>query len=563
MSNLNPHPEEAALLRLIDGELAPAEAREIERHMAACPECRLEVEELRETLGDCRRYREEVLGTMLPAPPKPWAELRTGFARIDAGEDAETWGKPFGLPRQTETRPRRLLQRPSVRWALAAAAMLTFAIVWQFRETPSVQAASLLHKAEIAAAKRPASAVRRVLFRTRSAQFTRVVGRTTSLPQEPKAPALEALFQSAHWNWNDPLSAQAFADWRNSLNGHETDSVNTTAGAYQIRTRTTEGELAAASITLRSADFEPVEARLEFRNQEWVELSEAAEPLPEEPGVVVPRATPAPAPAAAPAPTLPTPPRAPPALTVGGTLQVLGALHDIGADLGEQVEVNPVDGRLVVSGLGIPAARQKQIQAALEKFPNVTVHFAEPSNAPPVSAPAPDAGSAPGENAPSGVAGRVERQLGGRPQFERFSSQMLDWNDQAMAQAYALRRLAERFPASTEASFSPADRRALRRIARDNATALDGVTAKMVRTLDPVLAALGGQAAPSNAPAALAWQTAAEDLLATAQRVERRLSVTLGAASSADAPFSPADLRADLKRLQDDLGECRRLLAQE
>jgi hypothetical protein len=138
----------------------------------------------------------------------------------------------------------------------------------------------------------------------------------------------------------------------------------------------------------------------------------------------------------------------------------------------------------------------------------------------------------------------------------------LDWNDAAMAQAYALRRLAERFPTSAEASLSAADRRTLRGIARENTAALADVAARMRRTLEPVLTALGGQAA-SRAPAPEAWQPAAEDLLQTAQRVERRLTVMLGVAPADGAGFSASDLLGDLGHLQDDIAQCQRLLAQE
>jgi hypothetical protein len=536
------HPEEAALVRLVDGELPAGEAREIEGHLEGCAECRAEVEELLATLAECIVYREEVLDRLLTPPPQPWADLAPEFARID---------------REIAPHPRWRF-RPALRWGLAAAAVLTFAIVWEFRETPSVQAASLLHRAEIAASKRPAVGIagRRVRIRTKTIEFTLAVN--------PAPPALEALFREARWNLVDPLSARAFAGWRDSLK-EKTDSVTPAPEAYQIRTTTPEGPLAAASLTLRAADLEPVEARLEFRDQEWVELSEASgEPAGDGGGAAIaPHA--AEPPAAPGAPSLP--PSALPGVT-GGTvpasavIQVLAALHEIGADLGEQVEVNPVDGRLAVTGMGIPLARQRQIQGALEKFPNVTVQFSEPTAQAP-GTPAPDTATPPAESPSAAITTRVERQLGGRPQFERFSSQMLDWDDQATAQAYALRRLAERFPASDEARLSAPDRRALRQLASQNATTLADLAGKMVRTLDPVLAALGAPAAgpPSNTPDG--WQPASEDLLQTARRVERRLSVMLGAAPADGTPFSAADLRADLKRLSDDAANCRRLLGQE
>ncbi len=402
-----------------------------------------------------------------------------------------------------------------------------------------------------------------MLIRTRNAQFTRVIRHADIAPprKEPPDPAVEALFQAAHWDWNDPLSAQAFADWRTPLE-KKTDSVTSTADTYQIRTVTSEGELAAASLTLRAADLEPIEGRLEFRNQDWVELSEVAEGQTQDDGSTV-------APHAVEPPVRRAEPSRPAAVLSGETvsvsseLQVLAALHGIGADLGEQLPVTPVDGGVVVSGVGIPPARQREIEAALEKFPNVTVQFSEPGAPAPVGAEPPAVVTAPTEiSAAGGIAARVGRQLGGRPQFERFSSQMLDWNDAAMARAYALRRLAERFPASAEASLSAADRRTLREMAREHAAALAGIAAKMTRTLEPVLTALGGQNA-TRTPAPEPWQPAAEDLLRTAQRVERRLSAMLGAAAADGAAFSPSELLGDLGRLEDDIARCQRLLAQE
>ncbi len=557
MSNLPAHPEAAALLRLVDGELPPGEARALEQHLEGCPECRAEVADLRSTLAECIAYREQVLEAMLPPPPEPWADLAPEFARIDRSL----------TPLLAQVPPAsRWHVRPALRWVLAAAAMLLVAFLYEFRETPSVQAASLLRRAEVAAAKRPATAPRRVLIRTKTGQFTHIVGNRlsrTPLPQEPPPPALQALFEAAHWDWNDPLSAQAFADCRDSLQDRK-DSVTATADAYQIRTTTPEGELSAASLTLRTSDLAPLEARLEFRNQDWVELTEAAE-APEDGGAATaPPLAPEPsarhAEPSLPAASVPSTETVP----VSGVLQVLTALHKIAADLGEQVDVNAVGSRLVVNGVGIPPLRQQQIQAALEKFPNVTVQFVEPAAPPVVATPPPDAAAPPpAENPSAGIAARVEQQLGGRPQFERFSSQMLDWSDAAMARAYALRRLAERFPAPTEAAFSPADRHALRQIARENAAALADLAGRMSRTLKPVLTGLGGQTATPSPLVADAWQPAAEDLVLTAQRVERRLSVMLGAAPADGTAFPTSGLLGDLDRLQSDIIICQRLLGQE
>ncbi len=45
--------------------------------------------------------------------------------------------------------------------------------------------------------------------------------------------------------------------------------------AYRIETSTAASELRQATLTLRRSDLRPVEERLEFSNQEWVEITES------------------------------------------------------------------------------------------------------------------------------------------------------------------------------------------------------------------------------------------------------------------------------------------------
>ena len=134
------HPEEGQLLRYLDGELPGRKARQVRQHLEACWHCRAELEELQNTVGDCVRYRKNVLGTCLP-PPGPWQDLSRGFDRIDASLAEE--------PLAARLARTMFLPRPAVPWAVTAAIAVAVActIVYQLRETPSVQAAALLKKA--------------------------------------------------------------------------------------------------------------------------------------------------------------------------------------------------------------------------------------------------------------------------------------------------------------------------------------------------------------------------------------------------------------------------------
>jgi hypothetical protein len=310
------HPDEGALLRHLDGELPAAEAREIERHLEACWQCRTAADELQKTISDCVRYRQQVLEPHLPEPPQPWKDLRREFDRIDG----ELAGRPF-----------------MVRWrwaALAAAASLMAAVIWyQWRETPAVKAAALLSRAVAAAEAKPAG-VRHIRIRTRNREVTRTVGVRPAAASDPAAAPIQAMFEAARYDWDDPLSARAFQRWRASV-AEKTDQVLAApTGDFQIRTAAAEGDLSAATLLLRASDLAPVHERLEFRNQDWVELSEITEPSTSGGGNVAVETPVRPAEPSRPAAFAPGP-----SASISDELRVLSALHEIGADLGDPIEV--------------------------------------------------------------------------------------------------------------------------------------------------------------------------------------------------------------------------------
>lgn len=556
MSSGRLHPEDGVLLRYVDGELSGRKGRQVGRHLEACWQCRTEAGELQHTIADCVRYRREVLQLHLPPPPKPWADLDREFARIDR-ELAE---KSF----------LRNLSRP---WALAAAAavLMSIGIFYQLHHTPAVQAAALLKRAIAAADAHPLPA-RRIEIRTRRRKLTRTVGARAVVSEQPAdAAALAAMFAAAHYDWQDPLSARAYEQWRDGL-ADKQDEVSTTGDSYRIHTSSDAGGLASASLTLRAADLRPMEGRLEFRGAngaigDWIELTDITDASPDN---GAPVETHVEAPPRRVVPSTPAVSAPGPSASISDELQVLAALHRIGADLGDPIEITRSGGRVLVTGIGIPPERQRQIRAALGAVPETTLKFAEA-----VAAPAPPEreNPAPVASTPAAAPGtlqdRLEKQLGSHAGYERFSSQLLDWNEAAMARAYALRALAQRFPAESEAALSADGRRSLRAMAREHAAAFAEQSAAIGRTLAPVLAALGGSAgsaSPEAVPAA--WQAASERVFRDSRRVEVLLSVLLGVAPgvpSGSGPVDrlPSDLLAAQRQLFTDLEQCQRLLSRE
>jgi hypothetical protein len=579
------HLDEGYLLRYLDGELPRRKARQVREHLEACWQCRAELESLETTVADCVKYRKHVLGAVLPAPPEPWKDLSREFDQIGEFD-------PIDATMAVESLGARLIRvltlrafRPPVKWAAACAGLVAVAAIafYQLRETPSVQAAVLLKRAVAVSESRP-HMLRRVRITTPTRQITKVIGASAALQpasrlQPPGADEAEmaAIFREAKYNLEDPLSAKSYADWRDRLASKQ-DSVAKNQGTYEIKTTTDDGPLVAATLKLRMTDYEPLAGRFEFRNREWVEMTELVDQqtlpasriagttggIPRQPGVP-PAFIANPAEANSPAGMNNAGMNA---AGINEELQVVEALHRVGADLGDPVEISREGRQLLVSGTGIPPKLQAQLHAVLDALPNVVVRFADPafpaSNPPVQSEPAQTRNAAGPENRQ--LQARIEERLGGRPQFERFSGQLLDWTDSAMARAYALRRLAQEFPAEAERQMSAADRRVLHNLGREHLAAFAKETARMETLLTPILTGFGAAPAKAEGRTTAAWQAAAEELMTAARRVESLLAVALGAASAdqfADQAGDrvPAQLMSGLAQLTGSIEQCQRHLS--
>jgi hypothetical protein len=513
------------MMRLLDGELSARQSKRARGHLEACWECRAAVEALESAIADCVQYRKQVLQAHLPAPPTPWADLSEGFARIDSEVGAGSWLARLGS----------LLAAPAARrWAMTAAGVLVLAagLYYRFQETPSVQASALLKRAAEVAASRPVPARQ---IRIRTSVRNRAV--------------IPAMFRDAKYNAENPLSAKSFQEWRDQI-PNKTDEVATSPdpqapghSRYQIRTTAAEGDLAVARLTLRATDLRPVEGRFEFRNREWVEYEEISDTSTTESG--------SPAETRLEVPMRQTVPSQSAALPSGSTasiseeLRVVAALHEIGADLGDPVEVRLTDGLVVVSGVGVTAERQREIRRAVEGIPNVAVQFSDPGVAGASGNDAAADADMPGRSA---LQSRMEQQFGGRAEFERFSGQLLDHVEGAMARVYALRSLAQRFPEGM--TLSEGDSGRLRDMARQHLSVLSAEWNELHRTLAPVLVSLGGSTAQGRPANMRAWQAATEDLFRSSRRLELLLSTLFGAthdAASANLPNDALAAFADVK----------------
>jgi anti-sigma factor RsiW len=558
-SLLERHPEQD-LLRYLDGELPARRAGKLSIHLESCGRCRSELEELQDTLADCASYRR-TMAAQMPEPPEPWRDLYRDFSRID-----ESLANNSLLVR---------LMRPLVhsgvpRWAFVGglAALIVLFSLNQLRQAPSVQAATLLRKA-VAVSQGQARAAQRIRVRSsRQPEFTRLAGAQAALIQVAQAQAVAALFQKANWDWNNPLSAGAFEQWRDRQ-VRKTDEVKAVQDPQspsehltQIRTTAADGEVEAASITLNTDDYDAVSERLEFRDREWIELSEISESPAESASSSGASSTGVPV-RAAETPSRPAAFAPGSSASISDELQVLSALNSIEADLGvgELQDVKLTDGKVLVTGPGsIPQRRQDEIRSSLAKLPRVEVEF---TSLPPVSAPSEVAavnGSAAGA-AGSPMEARLEKRLGGHAEFDRFSTQLLDLDDAAMKRVYALHNLAQKFSPEAEAKLSAEDLNLLHELSRKHTAVLAEKVGEMEKMLIPTLSSLGGTAAAVPSAGHTSWQSATDDVYRNGRRMEVLISQILGMTlGKASTNALPSDLMAALNELRADLDDCGKAL---
>jgi hypothetical protein len=251
--------------------------------------------------------------------------------------------------------------------------------------------------------------------------------------------------------------------------------------------------------------------------------------------------------------------------TVGDEVHVFAALHQVGADLGDPIEVSRTGGEVLVSGVGIPPQRQQEINDVLGSTPHVVVRFSD--SAPATLQPQKETST---ESAVSAdvrqLQGRIAQQIGGRVYFDQLAAQVLDLSESMMSRAYALRRLADRFPRAVEGELSAEDLQLLRKLQQEHTAALRQQAAGIDRVLLPVLVSVSGRKVTEPRPESgsfEAWQPATEDLFQSARQVEKLLAGMFGAAplETSDEQL-PSQLLTSLARFESKLDGYNGLIRQ-
>jgi hypothetical protein len=216
-------------------------------------------------------------------------------------------------------------------------------------------------------------------------------------------------------------------------------------------------------------------------------------------------------------------------------VRVFAALHRIGADLDDPIEVaSAARGGVDVTGLSVPEPRQAEIREALSAVPGVAVRFSRGTI--PQTAPGPAPSSSAVKPARGPFDASFERHFGGRTALDLFSNRLLDETDVMLARAQAIHNLLARFPKSRRAELHDTERALLDDMLGAHQVVFRQHARTVVRLVGPIGAVLGATETSDAGPSG-------PDPLAAARRMDRALNVIFGGAATG---LAPSELVAEL-----------------
>ena len=262
------HIGDRELAAFIELKLQPGDAARVLHHLDECDICEQRLEILEPSLS---AYRRQTDALYAEAVNSLWPELAPKLNRVEASRRTVV---PIGAN--------------VLRWgwtgAIAAILLASVLLIWP-RGGPQLRVETLLSGVE---ARVEAVAPKgRLRIRTRRTSFVRPMVVDGGGRGNADEEVVRSHFAAAHFDWSNPLSPEAFEEWRRSLR-RKTDRVLAGAGPasgerrnYTIRTSSEGSALKEASLVIEASAMLPVGAEFVFADQEWVEVTAMsdAEPL--------------------------------------------------------------------------------------------------------------------------------------------------------------------------------------------------------------------------------------------------------------------------------------------
>jgi hypothetical protein len=563
------HPGEGTLLLYLDGELPSREAALVQAHLTACWSCRMNADRVQEAVFAFIEYRDQIWRPFTAAPPSNEQNFAGRLQGLKDQLGNRSWlARLYGSWSWGISASRLAGLSRSLVWRSAGLTVVLTAIalfIWLDR-APVVTASELLQKASEAQARELRARVEPVIYQklqikreqrtatwelwcdTVNARFRQSVKSTKeqAVGQADEAALLTELtevLRANQMNPQQPLSPISFQAWRQSLTARreEVSRLQTEAGEM-LRLRVLPvaepfvGQIIEASLVVRVRDWHPLEQTLKVQRENEIRDYELSETEYE----VVPLAAltvfaePTPQPAASTGRILAAGPPAPSSSPLPAAAELQNAeitalyiLHQLKADLGEQLEVErESDERIVVRGQVETPERKRELIAAIKDIPwvEVRIHTFDEAARHHVEVKAPATtvtNSEPNTNAaPAAGVNHFEQRLANyfaeradpaqknraaiNRQIIQLANSVFAESSAAMANGWALRRLAERFNGSLDGQVSAVAAEQLTEIISDHLLEIGVQNRKLRAQMEPVLVAIAGtrvEAAPSPRPA--------------------------------------------------------------
>lgn len=552
-------PDDGELLAFLDGELRPPRQAEIRQLLESDWNLRVRLDELERDVAAYVSATQPPASTDAPTFDDIWRKVETRSTVDQKSEEAPANIQVLWRERM----PTWMLQPLPLRIALSLCLALLFTAglaFWllrsnQLHKVSAEELVQLATQAEALSLQRVGDPViyRRIQLKRigaaesvqweswkdarPSGQFRQRIAdqrggrmlRELDANQPALLTELETIFRANQFDAERPLSAASFAAWRKQLN-QSTDTLTEQKESWRLTTSVaaprTINTIIAASLLVRKADWHALSLQLkvqgEHETQEY-ELSELAyDVLPLQALTVFADLAPTPSASATPAtaPPLVAATASPSLLPLSSPLPTAAALleaevaaffalHQLQADLGEQIEVLREGNRqVVVRGLVEQAERKQKLIEALRAIPLIapqilTIEEAARNLKPTLServseatiASEPAVRATPQENV---FQQRLEQYFLHRgmdrnrasQQVAALSNTIVAEARGALSEAWALRRLAERFGGGQVAESSPAAQQQLTAIMSDQVTRLKARQRNLQTQLEPLLTSL-------------------------------------------------------------------------
>jgi hypothetical protein len=513
------HLTDEAILLFLEDELIPAEESAVDSHVRSCWTCLGRRDMFERSMADFADFQNAFVAPHLPPSPEGKAVF---MARLDGL--AKELGHPPLLHfwrRNTGQFFKSLFPAQPV-WITA---LLLIAIVvpslYLLRRQQTMSPSELLNRAAMSGEDYPSYVdqpvvVQKVRIRANGCSLLRTVyhdiGQKRNASRTDvsasREEAIRTEFVQSGLDWDHPLSVERYQHWRETL-AVKRDAIDHVGNnLLRLNTKTPSGAIAEASLTIREKDFHPLEESLLLRDDNRIEIAELSYEVvgiktlgPDILGAAS-VSSPLQMPLAALGSTLPQT-FSSDALLAMTEVQVRYALHDLGADIGEQIDLHPTpSGLVLVKGIVVDNTRKQQLIAALEGIPHTQIEIETVSQADArQQSDSPTTASATvtlkTKVAPL-LQARLRQKFPDEYRRTMYVNQTLSLAQGASARAWALNRLAERYSSRQIALLDASSRQSLRSLLSDHLAVLREDINHLQAQIAPILSSSSNTAAANT-----------------------------------------------------------------